>query len=216
MALSAGPGGGEHSETEVRRMPTTEMVAASPLALVSLEDCLRGRRSRRDFCRDSIDTDDLGRLCWAGQGVTGADGLRTAPSAGGVHPLELYVVSPVGVLHYDAPADRLDPVLGGDRRPALCTAALSQDAVGLAAASIVIVAVEGRMDPRYGARARRYELIEVGHVAQNILLAATAMGVCAAPVGALDDVAVRDVLDLPASHLPVYIVAVGRSVPRRR
>jgi SagB-type dehydrogenase family enzyme len=197
-------------------MPSTTVVVASPLSLASLEECLRGRRSRRDFCRDSIGQDDLLRLCWAGQGITGPDGLRTAPSAGGIHPLELYAVSSTGVQHYDAPANRLDPVLGGDRRPALCTAALSQDAVGLAAASIVIVAVEGRMDPRYGARARRYELIEAGHTAQNMLLAATAIGICSAPVGAIDDVAVRDVLELPATHTPLYIVAVGRSVPPPR
>ena len=104
----------------------------------------------------------------------------------------------------------------GDHRPALCTAAESQDVIGLAAATIVLVAVEGRMDPRYGARSRRYELMESGHVAQNILLAATAMGICATPVGALDDGAVRDVLDLPPSHTPVYLVALGHSSDRRR
>lgn len=197
-------------------MPSTPMVVASPLALASLEECLRARRSHRDFCRDSLGGDLVLRLCWAGQGVTGPDGLRTAPSAGGIHPLELYAVSAAGVLHYDALAHRLEPRLRGDRRPALCTAALSQDAVGLAASSIVIVAVEGRMDQRYGARARRYELIEAGHVAQNILLAATAMGVSSVPIGALDDAAVRDVLELPATHAPLYIVAVGRSLPQAR
>ncbi len=188
-------------------------IVSSPLALVSLEDCLHGRRSRRDFCRETVGEDDLHRLCWAGQGVTDTEGLRTAPSAGGVHPLELYVVASSGIFHYDAPSDVLEAVLRGDRRPALCTAALSQDVVGLAAATIVIVAVQGRMDLRYGARARRYELIEAGHVAQNMLLAATAMGLCAAPVGALDDLATRDVLELPDEYLPLYLVAVGRSTP---
>ncbi len=197
----------------VRMSPTAKI--ASPLALVSLEDSLEGRRSRRDFCRETLDEDDLHRLCWAGQGITDAEGLRTAPSAGGVHPLELYVVAPVAVFHYDAVGDRLEVVMRGDRRPALCTAALSQDVVGLSGATIVITAVEGRMDPRYGTRARRYELIEAGHVAQNILLAATALGFCAAPVGAIDDLAVRDVLDLPDSYLPLYLVAVGRSTLSR-
>jgi len=194
-------------------VPSSSMVVASPLALLSLEACLSGRRSRRDFGRDSLGEDDLLRLCWAGQGVTGPDGLRTAPSAGGIHPLELYAVSDAGVLHYDALTHQLRPTLSGDRRPALCAAAMSQDAVGLAAVSIVIVAVEGRMEPRYGARARRYELIEAGHVAQNILLAATAMGVSSVPVGALDDAAVRDVLELPETHAPLYIVSVGRPRP---
>ncbi len=188
---------------------------ASPLALVSLEECLEGRRSRRDFCREPLDEDVLYWLCWAGQGITDREGLRTAPSAGGIHPLELYVVAPSSVFHYDTRGDRLEVVMRGDRRPALCTAAFSQDIVGLSAATIVITAVEGRMDPRYGARARRYELIEAGHVAQNMLLAATALGLCAAPVGELDDVAVRDVLELPEAYLPLYLVAAGRSTPSR-
>ncbi|MGO9205007.1 MAG: nitroreductase family protein [Candidatus Limnocylindrales bacterium] len=58
--------------------------------------------------------------------------------------------------------------------------------------------------------------MEAGHVAQNILLAATAMGVSSVPIGALDDAAVRDVLELPATHAPLYIVAVGRSLPQAR
>ncbi len=192
-------------------MPSTGMVAASPLAMVTLEECLRSRRSRRDFCWDPLGVDELRRLCWAGQGVTGPAGLRTAPSAGAIHPLELYVVTPSGISHYDAMRDRLTLLRPGDRRPALCTAAESQDVIGLAPATIVVVAVEGRMEPRYGTRARRYQLIEAGHVAQNVLLAATAMGFCAIPVGALDDLAARDVLELPATHTPLYLVAVGRS-----
>ena len=197
-------------------MPSAGMVAASSLGLVTLEECLRTRRSRREFCWDPLSEDELLRLCWAGQGITGPGGLRTAPSAGGIHPLELYAVTLSGVLHYEADRDRLAPVLRGDHRPALCTAAESQDVVGLAAATIAIVAVEGRMDPRYGARARRYELMESGHIAQNILLAATAMRICATPVGALDDGAVRDVLELPDSHTPVYLVALGHSSDRGR
>ncbi len=197
-------------------MPSASVVAASSLGVVTLEECLKTRRSRREFCWDPLSDDELLRLCWAGQGITGPGGLRTAPSAGGVHPLELYVVSTTAILHYEADEDRLVGMARGDHRPALCTAAESQDVIGLAAATIVLVAVQGRMDPRYGARSRRYELMESGHVAQNILLAATAMGICATPVGALDDGAVRDVLDLPSSHTPVYLVALGHSSDRRR
>lgn len=195
-------------------MPSTELVAASTLGVKSLEECLRTRRSCHDFGWDPLTGDELLGLCWAGQGITGPGGQRTAPSAGGVHPLELYVVTAAGILHYEAEANRLESVGRGDRRPALCTAAQSQDVIGLAAATVVIVAVEGRMDPRYGARSRHYELVETGHVAQNVLLAATAMGICATPVGALDDAAVRDVLDLPANHTPLYLVAVGHGADR--
>jgi SagB-type dehydrogenase family enzyme len=191
-------------------MASVEATPVSGLDLVSLETCLRGRRSRRELCRRPLGEEELRTLCWAGQGVTGPGGLRTAPSAGGIHPLELYVVTPTGVLHYEAESDRFERVLRGDRRPELCTAAESQDVVGLAGDTVVVVAVEGRMDRRYGARSRRYELVEAGHVGQNILLAATALHLCASPVGALDDLAVREVLELPADHTPLYLIALGR------
>ncbi|MGC8633631.1 MAG: SagB/ThcOx family dehydrogenase [Candidatus Limnocylindrales bacterium] len=191
-------------------MPSVEAASIAGLDLVSLGACLRGRRSRRDLCRKPLSEEELRALCWAGQGITGPGGLRTAPSAGGIHPLELYVVTPTGVLHYEAETDRFARVLRGDRRPELCTAAESQDAVGLAGATVVLVAVEGRMDRRYGARSRRYELVEAGHVGQNILLAATAFHLCASPVGALDDLAVRDVLELPPDHTPLYLITLGR------
>ncbi len=195
-------------------MPSAELVVASTLGVKSLEECLRTRRSCHDFGWDPLTEQELLGLCWAGQGITGPGGQRTAPSAGAVHPLELYVVAGTGIFHYEPEANRLEQVARGDRRPALCAAAQSQDVIGLAPATLVIVAVEGRMDPRYGARSRHYELVETGHVAQNVLLAATAMGICATPVGALDDSAVRDVLDLPPNHTPLYLVAVGHGADR--
>lgn len=186
-------------------------VKPSPLALASLEECLLRRRSGRTFCPDPLREDELARLCWAGQGITSPDGGRTAPSAGGIHPLELYAVTQSGVLHYEPGEDRLVPVLPGDRRPALCSAAGGQDVIGLAAATLVLVAAGGVMEPRYGQRSRRYELIEAGHVAQNVLLAAAALGICAVPVGAFDDLAVGEALFLPDDRIPVYLVALGHA-----
>lgn len=191
-------------------MPSAGQVAQSPLALATLEECLRARRSRRSFCPEPLTDDELARLCWAGQGITGDDGLRTAPSAGAIHPLEMYAVTGQGMFRYEPADDVLVRIVAGDRRPALCAAAYGQDVVGLAAATLVLVAVEGRMEVRYGERTRRYQLIEAGHIAQNVLLAAAASRICAVPVGAFVDDAVRDALDLPGDRAPVYLVALGR------
>ncbi len=186
-------------------------IKPSPLATATLEDCLKHRRSRRSFCPEPLAEDELLRLCWAGQGITSAEGGRTAPSAGGIHPFELYAVTPSGTFRYDPEIERLERIMPGDRRPTLCMAAGSQDVIGLAGAILVLVAAEGRMEPRYGQRSRRYELIEAGHVAQNILLAAAAMGICAVPVGAFDDLAVADALFLAEDHSPIYLVALGHT-----
>jgi len=192
-------------------MVSGPVIAEPSLAAATLEDCLLRRRSRRSFCPEPLTGDELARLCWAAQGTTSEDGGRTAPSAGGIHPLELYAVTPVGVFLYDPLQDCLARVLTGDRRPVLCTAAGSQDVIGLAATTLVLVAIEGMMEPRYGQRSRRYELIEAGHVGQNVLLAAAALDLCAVPVGAFDDAAVADALLLPDGRSPVYLIALGHA-----
>ncbi|MCK7513248.1 MAG: hypothetical protein MZV70_60605 [Desulfobacterales bacterium] len=44
------------------------------------------------FAATRSTVDDLTQLLWAAQGITHAQGYRTAPSAGALYPLELYAV----------------------------------------------------------------------------------------------------------------------------
>jgi hypothetical protein len=58
----------------------------------SVESALRQRRSVRTYTNAPITVAEVSQLVWAGQGVTHADGLRTAPSAGALYPLTVYLV----------------------------------------------------------------------------------------------------------------------------
>ena len=49
----------------------------------SVEGALAERRSVREYTGEALTRADLGQLLWAAQGITGAEDLRTAPSAGG-------------------------------------------------------------------------------------------------------------------------------------
>ncbi|MGD8852695.1 MAG: nitroreductase family protein, partial [Gammaproteobacteria bacterium] len=60
---------------------------------VSLEELLATRRSLREYPDAPLTLEELGQLLWAAQGFTHPRGLRTAPSAGALYPLELYVVA---------------------------------------------------------------------------------------------------------------------------
>jgi nitroreductase len=62
---------------------------------------------------------------------------------------------------------------------------------------------------RYGDRADRYVLLEAGHAAQNLLLEAVAMGLGAVPIGAFDDVAVSQAMELADGEVPLYLIPVG-------
>src|SRR3989338_3005562 len=105
--------------------------------VMSLEEVLALRRSRRSFTSESLSVDQLSQLLWAAAGVTSREGFRTAPSAGALYPLEVYVVSLHGVEHYEPADHALVRTVDGDVRRLLRGAALSQEALGQAPAVFV-------------------------------------------------------------------------------
>jgi SagB-type dehydrogenase family enzyme len=154
--------------------------------------------------------DELGQLLWAAQGLTSSAGQRTAPSAGGLYPLELYGVTRDCVYHYAPPGHRLNEHVRGDLRSGLWLAAWRQDAVKNAAAVIVITGVYARTALKYGEeRAMRYVHLEAGHAAQNILLQAVALKLGAVTLGAFEDDRVIQALALPSDHAPLYLIPIG-------
>jgi len=177
---------------------------------LSLEEALKQRRSVRTYADRPLTLEEVGQLLWAAQGVNRPEGYRTAPSAGALYPLEVYLADAEGVWHYRPQGHELELWRPGDRRPALCPAALSQDAVCHAPAVFVITAVFARTAGKYGERAPRYVWLEAGHAAQNLLLQAVALGLGAVPIGAFYDDKVQAALQLPADHEPLYLVPVGK------
>jgi SagB-type dehydrogenase family enzyme len=178
---------------------------------ISLEEALERRRSVRAFADTPLTEAEIGQLLWAAQGVTDDAGHRTAPSAGALYPLELYVGTPDGLFHYDPALHGLTLHAPGDPRPAMQEAGLYQDALGDAPAIFAIAAVQKRTAVKYGARAPRYVHMEAGHAGQNILLEAVALGLAAVPMGAFDDARLSEALALPEDQRPLYLIPVGRA-----
>ena len=174
----------------------------------SLEETLERRRSKRSFTPKELTWEQISQLLWAGQGIAGRR-YRTAPSAGALYPLEVYLVTKEGVYHYKPESHELEQTLQGDRRGQLSRAALDEEAIEEAPANIVIAAVYQRTEWRYRGRAARYVHIEVGHAAQNIHLQAVALGLGSFPIGAFYDEQVQKVLSLPKDQQPLYIIPVG-------
>jgi len=198
-------------EREVRPSPVGEMPLPTPAQRggVSLEEALSKRRSVREFREEPLTPAEISQLLWAGQGITEPRGLRTAPSAGALYPLELYVATGEGVYHYSPQSHRLAILSPEDTRLRLWEAGLNQGALREAPAIIVVAAVYARTEGKYGSRAERYVRLEAGHAAQNILLQATALDLGAVPIGAFYDQKVQEVLALPSDHEPLYLIPVG-------
>jgi SagB-type dehydrogenase family enzyme len=199
---------------QVRDKSAERIVLPSPIRSghMSLEEALARRRSVRDFSAKPLPDQELSQLLWAAQGITHPDGLRTAPSAGALYPLELYVANAAGFYAYDPQHHELRRRSEADLRPALSRAALEQKFVHEAPAVFVITAVYARTAQQYGQdRSPRYVHMEAGHAAQNLLLQAVALGLGAVPVGAFHDAQVRKVLALPPEEQPLYLIATGHA-----
>jgi nitroreductase len=61
--------------------------------IVSVEQAIANRRSRRDYSDKPVLLKEISQLCWASQGVTEEYGFRAAPTAGALYPLWRYTSS---------------------------------------------------------------------------------------------------------------------------
>lgn len=182
---------------------------------MSVEQALQQRRSVRRFAATALPLQQVAQLLWAAQGITHASGLRTAPSAGALQPLEVYLLAmrvqglAPGLYHYAPASHALKLLQGGEADAALAAAVPGQGWLREAPAVLLLAADVARTAQKYGARAPRYVHIEAGSAAQNVYLQATAIGLGTVLVGAFDDKALQGGLGLPAAQAPLVLMPVG-------
>ena len=181
----------------------------------SIEHCLRERRSCRCFAGRPAELADAAQLLWAAQGVTGLGGLRTAPSAGAIYPLRIYLVAMniqglrAGAYSYDPDANSLGSIKSGDLRLALQEAVFDQGEVEDAALAILISANYRRSKQEFGENGIRLAHMEAGHVAQNVCLQSTALGLGVIGMGKIDAPRMRALVELPETEEPLYLLLAG-------
>jgi SagB-type dehydrogenase family enzyme len=187
---------------------------------MNIWEAIGRRRSVRDFRQTPLSAAELSQLLWASQGVTkivGDYGLRSAPSAGALYPIETYLsvqlvedIEP-GIYHYDVRGHRLDQLRAGDLRAPVAEAALDQGFLAEAAVVFAWTAVFARSKWKYKERAYRYVYLDAGHIAQNVALAAVGLGLGSCQVAALYDDEVNVILGVDGKEESiVYMTAVGR------
>ena len=184
---------------------------------VSVERALYNRRSVREFNDEPVTLDEISQVCWAAQGITdNARSLRTAPSAGALYPLEVYIVSGdvsgllPGVYRYMPEVHGLTRIVDGDKRIELCAASLSQSSILEAPACLVFSAFYKKTTQKYGERGIQYVHLEAGHAAQNVFLQVVSLGLGTVTIGAFNDSEVRELLKMLTDEQPLYIMPIGR------
>lgn len=181
----------------------------------SLHTALAGRRSVREYQDRPVTIDQVSRLLWAAQGVTGVGGLRTAPSAGAVYPLKAYLIASQvegltpGVYRHEPDTNELAFIEKGDRRKILYQAAMGQECVKMSPAAVLLVSWDKRMKGEFGDHAEKLILIECGHAAQNFLLEAVVLGLGGIGLAKFDVDAMRAAVAFRTDEEPRYLLLAG-------
>ncbi|MBU3901102.1 SagB/ThcOx family dehydrogenase [Patescibacteria group bacterium] len=182
----------------------------------SIEEALLKRRSIREYKDEALSLEEISQILWSAQGITAPErGGRTAPSAGALYPLEIYLVVrkienlESGVYHYLPEGHEIKQVLEKDISGELAIAGLNQMFIKEAPANIVISAVFSRTTSKYGERGNQYVYMEAGHAAENIYLQVESLGLGTVTVGAFSDEEIKRILNL-REEIPLYIMPIGR------
>lgn len=201
-------------------MAPIDLPEPDPHGETSVERAIATRASRRSFASSPITLEDASQLLWAAQGITHVhDGvkLRAAPSAGATYPLVAYLEVAsgscpdleAGLYRYEPAEHALEPTVESSIRDELTRAALDQEVVGEAPATIALAGDYERTRRQYPDHGRRYVHMEAGHVAENVQLLCEGRELNCCPVGAFDDADLADALSLPADLEALYLLPFG-------
>lgn len=184
-----------------------------------LSEVLATRRSRRRYGDREISQQELADLLWACQGITARAGsldLRTAPSAGGLYPVETYLLLfgvedlPPGAYHFNVGQFSLELLREGHFGKQMTAACINQQFMGQSAIDVCWSALFRRSMSKYGHRGMRYILMDAGHICQNLLLAAEALELAACPVAAFFDDQINSLFGLDGEEESmIYCASVG-------
>lgn len=187
----------------------------------SLFQILQKRQSIRQYIEQPFTTQQLSQLLWATTGIRETShgfSYRTAPSAGALYPIETYLIVnnitdlPQGIYHYDIQHHQLETLQKGDFRQQIAHGALDQPMCTTASVVFVWTAVFERMKWKYGQRAYRYIYLDCGHLAENLALTATSIGLGSCQIAALYDDEINTLVGIDGKNESVLYLSVVGSI----
>jgi len=206
-------------EIEKELINQTEIILPLPnkASKTSIEEALLKRRSVREYKDQPLSLKEVSQILWAAQGITAPEwNGRTAPSAGALYPLEVYLVVRKaegirpGVYQYLPKEHKITKILEDDISAKLARAALGQSPIADAACNLVFSADFSKTISKYGERGIQYVYMEAGHSAQNVYLQVQSLGLGTVVIGAFSDKEVKKLLNMPEKETPLYIMPVGK------
>jgi SagB-type dehydrogenase family enzyme len=203
--------------------PIVDLPAELAPLRMNVGDAIAARQTARDIAPVPLSLTSMATLLHCAYGVTRKnDGnvfprpFRTVPSGGALYPLEIYFHSArveglrAGIYHYDAANHRLRVLSGHDATREISDGLVQRNLAVECAAIFFITAVFERTVYKYGNRGYRFVFLEAGHVAQNLNLAAAALGLGAVNIGGFFDRRMDKLLGIDGlAHSTIYCAAIG-------
>jgi SagB-type dehydrogenase family enzyme len=212
-------------EVQYKEMAAGDASVSLPLPGGSaLLELLSARDSCREYQLREMSLGTLSTILKCAYGITrtaqmpkiGGGYFRTVPSAGGLFPLELYVLAREmsglsdGIFHYNLRGHSLELLREGRWFAELDKALISSPFIINANLIFFLSAVFKRTQKKYGPRGYRYILLEAGHVAQNLCLVAAEQKLGSLCMGGYTDARLNRFMGFDGLHeAVVYSVAVG-------
>ncbi|MEO9594530.1 SagB family peptide dehydrogenase [Rhodopirellula bahusiensis] len=225
----------EHFEAKARESPppspfkiaegdSVALYPAKPLSK-GVGEVLKDRRTCRDFDRREISLQQLSDLLhwtWGKQrhldsSVLDQRILKTSPSGGARHPIEVYVFVqrvagiPAGLYHYSVRNHELIDLKNPISESHLVELFSGQYWVADASAAFIMTAMLPRVMWKYDhSRAYRVIQLDAGHLGQTFHLVATALGLGPFTTAALQDEKIETALGIDGvEEIVVYAGAAG-------
>ena len=208
--------------------PQAELIALPPPNTVAMRkpnilDCIRDRRSRRQYTDQQLSLQEISYLLWATQGfragmAEGVYSFRTVPSGGARHPFETYLAVlrveslAQGIYRYLPLEHKLLYLFPVDDMPtALTEGTLDQPFVGRSAVAFIWSVIPYRCEWRYTIEAKKIILQDSGHLCQNLYLACESIGCGTVAIGAYHQQLMDRLLQLDGEdEFVVYMAPVGK------
>lgn len=190
--------------------------------LHNLPQLIESRRSARIYTQEEMSLTQLSFLLWACQGIKSIRGksyatLRTVPSGGARHPFETYLMVrkveglKPGAYHYLPMEHALEFLHEVEDMDAKINESLCEQSWA-AKANVVFYwsIVPYRAEWRYGIYAHRVALMDAGHMAENLYLACSGIGLGCCAIGAFSDELCNRLFSLDGEEeFMLYVVPVG-------
>ncbi|HWQ19885.1 MAG TPA: SagB/ThcOx family dehydrogenase [Methanotrichaceae archaeon] len=182
----------------------------------SVEKALDERRSIRTFGNQSLTLDEVSQLLWACQGVTDDKGHRTAPSALGIYPLQVYLLAgnvtglPTGVYQYSPQGHNLTVVAQGNIDEYYNASAGFEGWIKTAPAIFVITGDFNRTSQMPGRDLSPWVYIDAGAAAENLLLEVVSIDLAATYTAGFNANKTKELLGLAPGEETIGVLPVGR------